>query len=76
MGVLNKRSISINGRRTGYFVEPPFWESLKDIAKQRGQTMTKVVEEIDLARTDGNLSSAIRVFVLAYFRENRKNPLN
>jgi predicted DNA-binding ribbon-helix-helix protein len=73
MGILNKRSISINGRKTGINVENPFWEALKSIAKDRRQTLTKVVEEIDAGRTEKNLSSAIRVFVLAYFRE-RADP--
>jgi predicted DNA-binding ribbon-helix-helix protein len=68
VGIFNKRSISINGRKTGIYVEGPFWDALKEIAKERDQPVTKVVEEIDGGRSDGNLSSAIRVFVLAYFR--------
>lgn len=68
MGIFNKRSISINGRKTGIYVEVPFWEGLKEIAADRKETLQKVVEEIDATRSDSNLSSAIRVFVLAYFR--------
>jgi predicted DNA-binding ribbon-helix-helix protein len=69
MRIFNKRSISVSGRKTGIFVETAFWEGLREIAKDRKQTVTRVVEEIDASRSQTNISSAIRVFVLEYFRE-------
>jgi predicted DNA-binding ribbon-helix-helix protein len=62
--VARKRSIMIAGHPTSVSLEPPFWEALKRIAAARGQSLSALVEEIDRERT-GNLSSAIRVFVLA-----------
>jgi len=68
MGILNKRSISINGRKTGIFVESSFWNGLKDIAKAKKLTLSKLVEEIDRNQGLHNRSSSIRVFVLEYYR--------
>jgi predicted DNA-binding ribbon-helix-helix protein len=68
MGILNKRSISINGHKTGIFVEGPFWDGLKEIASVNKMTLSALVATIDNGRTARNLSSAIRVYVLDYYR--------
>ena len=64
-----KRSISIAGHRTSISLEEPFWEELQQIAARRGVSVQRLVGEIDEGRADasllpGNLSSALRVFVL------------
>ena len=63
-----KRSIRIAGRRTAVSVEEAFWESLRAIAKERNEGLYKLVGRIDADRKLPNLSSAIRVFVLDYYR--------
>jgi predicted DNA-binding ribbon-helix-helix protein len=67
-----KRSIVIAGHRTSISLEDTFWKALKEIAKQRGETLSDIVAAIDDKRQDGksggNLSSAIRVFVLNHYR--------
>ena len=67
-----KRSIMIAGHRTSISLEDTFWKALKDIAKARGKTLSGLVAAIDDKRQDGkiggNLSSAIRVFVLDHYR--------
>lgn len=63
-----KRSIAIAGHRTSVSLEAAFWTALKDIAAARGVTVQAVVGEIDATRATSNLSSAIRVFVLAHHR--------
>lgn len=68
MGVGNKRSISINGRKTGICVEDPFWAALKEIAASRKTPLSKLVGEIDEGREHSNLSSAIRLYVLDHYR--------
>jgi len=65
--MLKKRSILIAGHATSVTMEPEFWDALKDIADARGLSINQLVAEIDLGR-DGNLSSAIRVFVLGQYR--------
>ena len=63
-----KRSVSIAGHRTSVTLEAPFWEALKDIAARRGASVQQVVGAVDAERGEQNLSSAIRVFVLAAMR--------
>jgi predicted DNA-binding ribbon-helix-helix protein len=47
---------------------------VKDIAGQRGMTLSEVVGEIDTNRQQGNLSSAIRLFVLDHFKSRTARP--
>ena len=58
-----KRSLVIDGHRTSVSLEDAFWRRLRAIAKERGVSLNRLVAEIDHDR-DGNLSSAIRLFVL------------
>ena len=68
-----KRSIVITGHKTSVSLEDAFWTGLKDIATSRNMTLSELVAEIDSGRRHGNLSSAIRLFVLDYFR-SRSGP--
>lgn len=65
--MLKKRSILIAGHATSVSLEPEFWDALKEIAERRAVSLNQLVAEIDQERT-GNLSSAIRVFVLGEVR--------
>jgi predicted DNA-binding ribbon-helix-helix protein len=64
-----KRSIVVAGHKTSVSLEDTFWKTLKEIADSRRQTLTDLVATIDSERQRGNLSSAIRLFVLDYYRE-------
>lgn len=59
-----KRSLSIAGHRTSVSLEEIFWSELRAIAGRRSQSVASLVAEIDAARGEANLSSALRVFVL------------
>lgn len=62
-----KRSVVIAGHASSVSIESPFWEELKQIAKQQNTSINKLVTEIDDARIHAqsvNLSSAIRLYVL------------
>jgi predicted DNA-binding ribbon-helix-helix protein len=63
-----KRSIVIAGHKTSVSIEAAFWTALKDIAASRQQTLSDLVGAIDAERKQGNLSSAIRLFVLDHYR--------
>ncbi|ERR1700733_1807311 len=63
-----KRSIVITGHKTSVSLEDAFWSGLKDIATKRNMTLSELVAAIDADRRQGNLSSAIRLFVLDYYR--------
>ena len=54
------------------FAVHEFWDSLKEIAKQRGMTLGTLVAAIDGDRQHTNLSSAIRLFVLGVYRDQRR----
>jgi predicted DNA-binding ribbon-helix-helix protein len=63
-----KRSVVIAGHKTSVSVEAAFWTALKDIAARRQQTLSDLVGAIDAGRKQGNLSSAIRLFVLDHYQ--------
>lgn len=63
-----KRSIVIDGHKTSVSLEDAFWDDLKKIAHARQVTLSELVTKIDLTRDQGNLSSAIRLFVLQRIR--------
>ena len=63
-----KRSIVIAGHKTSVSLEDAFWTGLKEIATGRGMTLSELVATIDTGRQHGNLSSAIRLFVLDHYR--------
>ena len=68
-----KRSITIAGHRTSVSIEAPFWQALGEIAAVKGMSLSTVIAEIDRDRPQGvNLSSAIRLSVLAWFREKAR----
>ena len=68
-----KHSIVVAGRRTAVSLEDAFWEGLREIAKERNETLKDLVNKINADRQMFNLSSAIRLFVLHYYR-NRPGP--
>ncbi|MSO66515.1 MAG: aryl-sulfate sulfotransferase [Pseudolabrys sp.] len=63
-----KRSIVIAGHKTSVSLEDAFWKGLKEIANRRDLTLSDLVASIDTDRHHGNLSSAIRLFVLDHYR--------
>ena len=63
-----KRSIIIAGHKTSVSLEDEFWKGLKEIASDRNLTLSEMVASIDSGRAEGNLSSAIRLFVLDWAR--------
>ena len=75
-----KRSVVIAGHKTSISLEDTFWECLRKIAKDRRQTISQLLDSIDADRRhggNGNLSSAIRLFVLImdFSRSDRGSAL-
>jgi predicted DNA-binding ribbon-helix-helix protein len=67
-----KRSIVLDRHKTSVSLEEPFWNDLKKIALDQRMTLSALVTKIDGTREQGNLSSAIRLFVLHHFRNHRQ----
>jgi predicted DNA-binding ribbon-helix-helix protein len=63
-----KRSVVLAGHKTSVSLEDAFWRGLKDIAWSRGTTLSDLINGIDLDRECGNLSSALRLFVLNHYQ--------
>jgi predicted DNA-binding ribbon-helix-helix protein len=63
-----KRSIMVAGHKTSVSLEDAFWNALKEIARERHMRLSELVAEIDAQRQLGNLSSALRLFVLDFYR--------
>ena len=59
-----KHSVTLRGHRTSISLEPEFWAAFRTIAQAQGKTLNGLAIEIDEARGDVGLASAIRVFVL------------
>ena len=66
-----KGSIVVAGHKTSVSLEDAFWNGLKEIAGRRDITLSDLVAAIDSQRHHGNLSSAIRLFVLEIYRQQR-----
>ena len=69
-----KRSIVAAGHKTSVSLEDAFWQGLKEIARGRNITLSELVAAIDSNRRHGNLSSAIRLFVLDFYRNQLTDP--
>jgi predicted DNA-binding ribbon-helix-helix protein len=69
-----KRSIVVGGHKTSVSLEDAFWKGLKEIASARHLTLSALVADIESGRTSGNLSSAIRLFVLDHYRAMISTP--
>ena len=65
---VEKRSVIVGGHKTSVSLEAAFWTGVKEIAQERKMTLSELVSTIDTNRAQGNLSSAIRLFVLDYYR--------
>ena len=65
-----KRSIVIGGHKTSVSLEDDFWRALKEIALSHRVTLSSLVGSIDSQRQGGNLSSAVRLFVLEHYRQS------
>ncbi|WP_398472731.1 ribbon-helix-helix domain-containing protein [Tardiphaga sp.] len=73
---VQKRSVVINGHKSSVSLEEAFWTALKEIARGTQQTLSELVTAIDRDRKTGNLSSALRLFALAHYRENQRPSQN
>ena len=64
-----KHSVTLHGHRTSISLEDEFWRAFREIAQKKDITINALTAEIDTARGDLGLASAIRIYVLKYFQE-------
>ncbi|ASY57130.1 ribbon-helix-helix domain-containing protein [Sinorhizobium sp. CCBAU 05631] len=71
--MIAKHSATLHGHRTSFTLEDPFWQELKSIAKSRDMPLARLIAEIDDGRDpEANLSSALRLYVLAWIKAQAK----
>ena len=63
-----RRKIVFSGRRTTVSLEDAFWIALKEIAIAIGTTRPTLIAKVYAQHEGKNLSSAVRQFILAYYR--------
>jgi len=63
-----KHSIVVRGRKTSVSLEGAFWNGMKEISRERRVGLSELITEIGDRRQQGNLSSAIRLFVLDHYK--------
>ena len=68
-----KHSVTLHGHRTSISLEDEFWRAFREIAQKKDITINALTAEIDTARGDLGLASAIRIYVLKYFQEQAVN---
>ncbi len=67
-----KRSLTLKGHRTSVSLEEEFWQAFRAIAQEKGLPINVLAAEIDVARDpETGLASAIRVFILNWYRHKR-----
>jgi predicted DNA-binding ribbon-helix-helix protein len=66
---LAKRSVTVRGRKTSVTLEKSFWDALSSIAEAEEIAVSALISEIDQERSHGNLSAAVRSFVLTECQE-------
>jgi predicted DNA-binding ribbon-helix-helix protein len=72
---IRKRSIIVRHHRTSVSLEDDFWSALKEIVRERDSTLSDMIVALDSERQQGNLSSAIRLFVFDFYRNLAFRPL-
>src|SRR5258708_35213394 len=66
--LINRNVVAERGR-TSMRLEPELWEALLEICGREGQDMSSLVRKVEQVGHAGGRTSAVRVFVLSYFRE-------
>ena len=63
------RNVTVSGRRTSIRMEQVMWTSLTDICRREDHTVNEIISIIDEKRAETNLTAAIRVFIICYYRD-------
>jgi len=75
--MITKRSVMVKNHKTSVTLEDDFWQALHEIARLHRVSLSRLISSIDADREFANLSSAIRLFILKFFKEEqaRRRPM-
>lgn len=62
------RNVKVDGRRTSLRMERELWDAALDIAQRRAIGINDLLTELDQSRGDANLTGALRVYIIGYYR--------
>jgi predicted DNA-binding ribbon-helix-helix protein len=66
---LISRNVTVNGHRTSLRLEQVTWDALDDISEAEGLSIHEICSMIDAKRVNSSRTSAVRTFILSYFRD-------
>ena len=66
--LINRNVVAERGR-TSMRLEPELWDALAEICARERRDVNCLVRQIEASSHSGGRTSAVRVFVLGYFRE-------
>jgi predicted DNA-binding ribbon-helix-helix protein len=67
--LVRRHSIIVDGHKTSITLEEAFWTASKEIAHERGESLRHLIASINANRQFAHLSSAIRLYVLWYYKD-------
>jgi predicted DNA-binding ribbon-helix-helix protein len=71
--LINRNVVAERGR-TSMRLEPELWDALLEICQRERRDMSQLVRAIEEVGHSGGRTSAVRVFVLEYFRAAATEP--
>ncbi len=71
---LRCQTVRVGTRRTSVRLEPEMWDALETITRLSGLTLPKILSDVDLYRQQSSLTSAVRVFILHFYRAAAQHP--
>lgn len=70
---LISKNITVLGKRTSVRLEPAMWEALQEIAEKENSSLNDICTYVHHNRLESSLTSALRVYILTYYRFPKKN---
>tara|TARA_B100001146_G_scaffold55316_1_gene48488 strand:+ start:51 stop:287 length:237 start_codon:yes stop_codon:yes gene_type:complete len=71
-----KKTIVLSGHNTSIALEKEFWIQLKKIASKENLKLDNLIQKIDKEDRKGSLASEIRVYILKFIENDRKDTSN
>ncbi len=65
---LVNRNINATSGRTSMRLEPEFWDALGEICHREARVLADLIRDIEQKASSVSRTSAVRVYVLQYFR--------
>jgi predicted DNA-binding ribbon-helix-helix protein len=68
MSSLRTRNVTVDGHRTSVRLEPALWDAFDEICRRERKSARTICSDIGRRQREGGFTSALRVYILDYFR--------